>query len=756
MSACRKPSDQLPSSPAPHPCPRGRRPQWLSSLVLTVLLSTASASVGDTLVRRDGERLKAPGFSFDGTLFQAPDHPDADRATVADWWLDHEADAAPDHPDAALPEAPDSARDELLTYRQRGAATAATIPGCRGVQVVDDGTYTLTADKRHLYRYHFVGLVLSETLLDWADISLGFTAGRSRQRLLQARCLTPADEVKVLYPDDLKVSVPQGGRDHFDPNARVLSGTIPGVEVGSVVEYTYEYEMYAPEDWRLFFPGFYFQMPLPTCLSRFTVQIPADMKLYWWSENWNGYGAGSWWQRLRALVGLRIAPARHEQVHVDGAEYERWQWEKRDVPPIVTERGMPPWQELAPAVHGTLLRRWDHLNQLTGTLQRERMVANPDLEQLVTDLTAALPDLEAKTARLYHWVQKNIRYVSVKSSLSSGWSGHPAAETLAQGYGDCTDKSVLFATMLKLIGVAAEPVVLRTNDKGWFDPKYPNLHCNHCITEVRLNGRRLYLDCTTQNHRFPSLRADNHGTVAINFIRGERRLIPVPAGISGSGKHTEEEITIDADGRTVVASRNRYAGHYEARLRGGWKRVPEAMKNEVMQQYLNSLAPGARLLDFSMPDPQDLATPFTLEFRYELPDYLSAAGTLRLFQIPDRERHFPEAGLAERRYPLVYTTTEALERVVTITLPPEMAVADLPAAVALDGRHLLYAETYTRQGRQIRLHIRYERKTRRVSVADYAGFRKTAKQIETCTKQPLYLDLRSRKNGSPTTGHAAM
>jgi len=694
----------------------------------------------ETLILRDGGRRATEAFLFEKGQFSAPDATATLPATmVSDWWLGGESQKSTAAPSSSGV-VPDSAALETLTrWRDEALALAEHYPGCRGVQVLDAGFFRLAADHRHVYRYHFAGLVLNEELQEWGNLSLGFTEGRSRVKVLFARCLTPDGHILTLDPRAIAIVRPGSGTEFFDPNARQLNANLPGVQVGTLVEYMFEYETFAPEDWRLFFASFYFQGDVPVCRSTLEVSVPVDITLFSWEENWHQAGESG----LAAFFS-RLWPGHPYQRRTEtvaGAKYQSRTWEKRNIGPLVTEPDMPPWTEVAPAVYTTILTDWTHVNRLIGDLQRERIVVTPEIQSTADTVTREARAQTDKVAALYHWVQKNIRYISIKSSLSSGWSGHPAAATLHNGYGDCTDKSILFCALLRAIGVEAEPVVLRTNDEGFFVPRYPMVFGNHCITEAHLATGDLFLDATTQDHRFPALRADDHGVLALNFMRGTRRVIPVPPGMEAHGKASVESMEISAAATLRVSSSCRYAGDYEAALRGGWKQVPEPLRSPIMQQYLNGIAPGAQLESFRMPDPQDLAVPFTLDFSYHIPGFVSATGALRILQLPERERHFPEVALEHRRYPIVYRTSEAFERRLTLRIPSGWRLVQNPSDAAVQNPHVSYRENYRLAGQALELTISFARCSQRIPVGDYGAYRKALREIEELTKKPLFFEV---------------
>ena len=714
-------------------------PRTVLPIAIFVLIALGLLAAGDTLILENGQRREAERYDFTDENFKANSQDQGiPRDTVRDWWLNSQ-NADNTRRSAIGPPAPDAVT-KMKEYRRQARSFADEYPNVNGIHLLDNGEFVLTSDKRHIYRYHFVGYVMDETQLDWRNIGLWFTKGRSRCRILRARSLSPDNQIYNLDADDIKISTPSRGAEHFDPNSRTMSAVIPGVEVGSIIEYVYEYENYAPAEWRLFFPSYYFQGKTPVWKSQFKVRVPVSEKLYSWEQNWRLPGQQKWYSFITDMLLFWTRPYDRTTVtDADGNKYHEYVWLRRKMPPLTPEPRMPPANEITPAVYGTIMKDWDRLNELNRDMQLERLKPTDEIRAFASRLTEGCKDQDAKIARLYHWVQKNIRYISVKASLSSGWAGHPAAETLAQGYGDCTDKSALFATMLQTIGIDATPVVLRTNEAGLFKPRYPVLACNHAITEVKADGRLFYLDPTSQDYRYPAFRADDHGALAFNFIDGTRRQIPIPPAMQANGKTSKVEINIKSNGDIRVQIKNSYAGAYEAGLRASWKRVPEKARHQIMQQYLNGIAPGAHLETFELANPEDLSQPFTMSFTFRAPRYLSHADEYRIFEFPDRALSFPENALKTRQYPIAYTTAKAVRRTINLTFPENMQLLEAPEDFAVETNNVTYNETFTRPAaRTLVLKSYFERRAQRIPASQYKKYRDTTLKIQEQTTQPVY------------------
>jgi hypothetical protein len=81
---------------------------------------------------------------------------------------------------------------------------------------------------------------------------------------------------------------------------------------------------------------------------------------------------------------------------------------------------------------------------------------------------------------------------------------HDAAQVLDQRFGDCKDKAVLLVSLLRALGVEAEPALVNTWSGGHTSSSPPSASAfNHAIVHLRRDGSDLWLDPTRTLERGP-------------------------------------------------------------------------------------------------------------------------------------------------------------------------------------------------------------------------------------------------------------
>lgn len=607
---------------------------------------------------------------------------------------------------------------DLLRMRERGIELMETYPDARSISITDEGTYQHRSDGTNLSRYRAVAYIAKEEALNRAWISLSFDPNRERVRIIHARTLNSDGSLHSVDPDQIQVSKESSGSEFFN-NRQQLSLTIPEVKVGSVIDYCYEIEEFNPFDPNLFQGGFFFQDSNPNGESILRVSVPRDKELYHISLNCDG-----------ALKEPEIIDAVDSRIYV---------WKMSDVPPLIQEPYMPAFRDVTPTIFYSLHKDFTYIHNKLQPMFDKRFQLTDYVKETVDRITEGAKDLHEKISKLYLFCQQEIRYISIKGNLASNQVGHAAEETLRNRYGDCTDKGMLLATMLKHVGVEAYPVGVRTNDAGKAIRSLGMFDDNHCITEVHLDGRIFYLDSTATDYRYPFFRSDNHDTTADNTMLKSLRNVPLPPP-EDNAVHITRDIQLHPDGTTRIEFESILNGSAEASFRGSARNTrPEEYVRQV-RASIAGLTADYNLEIATHSNPLDFSGPFKSQSSYTLNRYAPRSGKYMIFSIPHFELSFPEISLESRKFDIVYTTSKLRTDQIKIRLPEGYAVKYLPAAIRVQSPYVEYETIYDIQGSKIIISRKLAFPRRIVPVADYEAYKRDLQKIAYSSKDRIFLE----------------
>jgi transglutaminase-like putative cysteine protease len=541
-------------------------------------------------------------------------------------------------------------------------------PDVEGLQLADEADYVVRPDGTWVERDRFAGLVLKEGLKQsWGEIARSFEDGRERVNILKATVYHRDGGVFPFDPAKIKTSAPQAESQFFQ-DSRELSYPLPEVEVGSIIEWETEVETYNPFRKDFFFPRWGFQSGTPSLMSRVSITVPAGQKLYYATRNFDGP-----WKRMAKPK---------KTLSRDGAT--SYEWRLDDIPPIVGEPDMVPYFDYAPSLKAALFDDWGRIYDWLSKLYIERTQPSPDLAQFTRELVKGAANDDERAAAIYHYIQREVRYISVKMGVASGWGGYDANLTWKRRYGCCIDKALLFTAMLKAVGIVSTPVLLDPNDEARHDFRLPDIWFAHAITHIVVGGRGFFLDSTGYDYRYPELASFDHGSTALDVFQRGARDIPVPKPQQNTSLYAYT-IDLDSEGAASVHFAASYNGVREGELRGYYKSLKESDQRKSFQDWINEVSPAAVLTDFKLKNLEDLAKPFTISLDYRMNDYLIRAGDLHILKLPDLEEAFGEVALDKRRYALQYPTSYEQRYRYDIGLPRGFKAASLPAPAQLEG-----------------------------------------------------------------------
>ena len=589
--------------------------------------------------------------------------------------------------------------------------------------LLDDGTEQLRKDGTQYHRSRWAVKICNESQLSLATLKLGSLEGKSETRLIYARSISPDGKESFLDLNNVTYTTPSRDKNFFGNNKeeyKIAQYTIPEVTVGSIIDYEYERFSYSEEDENQYYVKWWFSSEKPVYQSTFKVLVPQD-KPYYFAE-----------------MNIEKGKLKRSETIENG--YRAYYFEYGESAPIIEEELGPDTYEIAAYVEGSPFKDQTYLSNWLGNFFKERMIANDEIKNTVDKLLEGCSNEDEKIAALYRFLQDNIRYVSIKTSLSSGLAGHKAAETFANRYGDCIDKAILFATMLQYAGVEAYPVIVMTNDNP--QPLYDKLgvlNGNHAINQIHLkNGKIIHLDSTANCYRYPFFRSDDHGIIAWNPIKNTLQNTGFPDP-KDEAITSELNITLMKNGSANVKETVTTRGNPEITYRYFFQNAPKDYIHPQLESLANITFESSHLINYDFANPFDENKDYQFSMNYKVDKLWNKVGNdLYLIKIK-QPFGFDFVASDIRKTDIKFNSVLEKTHKGKIVIPTEMEIVGLPEELIIESPYLIYKGSFKQEKNVIYYENTYSRNGTDIPVSDYDDFRNALIQINDYINKPIIL-----------------
>ena len=270
-----------------------------------------------------------------------------------------------------------------------------------------------------------------------------------------------------------------------DLDQSVLNGeksvilVLDDVRVGDIIDYSYSIQGENPVFGGHFFSVIPVQMEQPAERLLTRVLWPSQRHLY------------------AKAHGCSVQPAM-----VAGKEAVEYVWDLRQVPGVALEDSLPAWCDPEPWVQLSDFKTWAEVNQWASALFRITSPFSPELSRKIAEWKR-IPDREQQILTVLRFVQDEVRYFGIEIGASAEKPADPSA-VFSRRFGDCKDKSLLFVTILRALGIEAYPVMVNATLGRAIDDWQPSASAfDHCIAVVQCDGQTYWLDPTMNYQRGP-------------------------------------------------------------------------------------------------------------------------------------------------------------------------------------------------------------------------------------------------------------
>ncbi len=363
-------------------------------------------------------------------------------------------------------------------------------------------------------------------------------------------------------------------------------------------------------------------------------------------------------------------------------------WEAKDIAAVKSEPMCPPasktlpWVTISPSEfevegkHG-LMTDWAAFGKFLYDLNKDRDKVSPELEASITKMTASSKTNAEKIDVLYHYMQKNMRYISIQLGIG-GWQTFDAAYVEKNKYGDCKALSNFMKAMLKVVGIEGQLVVVRAGDSRELSPSedFCSPAFNHMI--LHIPSENMWLECTSQEAPTGYLGDFTEGRRVLLITPNGGKMVKTPTATLDKNTQTSKtEIVLTESGSATLKNAILLRGS----LHDSWRHIATEMsKEDFKKTFVNALKLPSYTVSSLDAKPSDNKPELDLNYEVAIEKYASKAGT-RLFVPMNLHNPFDDtpSPTEKRILPIEIGGDGYAEKdEVTFTMPTDYDVESIP------------------------------------------------------------------------------
>ena len=550
--------------------------------------------------------------------------------------------------------------------------------------------------------------VLTEAGRAYADVEIPYVVKSTSVENIRGRTVQPDGTVVPFAGVIFDKIVAKYKRFAYDAK----TFTLPGVQVGSIIDYSYEVH------WKDKFPD-YVRNPSNYSFRDTGWTYPTTT----WTLQQNLFTRHGIFQ-LRRLKNafLDYAQVRMNLNHPTNQADGSMRMEVNNVPAIEEEDRMPPRSMLTSRIHffyrvGWISNYWSNISKAEAEFNRKLVERTRFLEHAANEIAPAGETPEARLRKLYAYVQR-VRYISYepekteKESKREHLAENKSAEDIYRhNYAYRHEINYLFTALARSAGFDAWVLQVVDRSSAKFEGQVPDAsQLNATVVLVRLGGKDLYFDPATRFCPYglvPWFETDTEG-IRWDTLNGDVIRIPAPENDIGAVERTAT-LRLEANGTLEGTLEIKFMGQEALDRRLSVLDEDDAGRRKFMEDEVKELAPpGATIEIDDINGWQDSDSPLQMKCHLHAPRFAVLSSKRILFRPSvfqaNSKNPFPQM---YRTQPVYFSHGYRTNDKIEIALPLGYKLEALPAE---SGNSADFAKFHTKRNSEAGV-VRLERQT---------------------------------------------
>ncbi len=444
---------------------------------------------------------------------------------------------------------------------------------------------------------------------EYSELTLDYVTGLTTAEFKSVKVTSPTGKVKIVDLKDVKVmDDPVSAAAPRYPAGKKLVLPLPGVEVGSVVEYTCRLTSKAAGD--------------SCALTSLAGFLPIkNVKVQY-----------SYPARLARQFKLLLPESGFTIEQGTSGFYKTVTVTGQDIPMYKEEPSVPPIELFAPVAGISEFDSARYSEELLAAFKKAAKTS-AKIDGLAAMFIEKYPDLRSRVRAIRDHVAKNIRRAGLDINVLGCKYITQADTTLRDGYGNSIDRAVLLYTLLKAAKIENISVVLASGvpDLDIFRRQFMVLPQNvfgSVLLRVSLNGEDFYLNDSNEYAELGS--CDHENTLGLDLNNGELITIESSPGYAAENRQFLQIKALDGNAAEITVSEYFY-GTDHAGTKKFFDRITPEEERQYWEQKLSGFLAGAELVSVK----KELDKyPGMISYQVKHPDFWQSSGNYVSFKLP--------------------------------------------------------------------------------------------------------------------------
>ena len=447
--------------------------------------------------------------------------------------------------------------------------------------------------------------ILNKNGYDAANVAINLYAdGKDEESLDKLKAVTyNLENGKVVATKlDTKSGV---FKDKMDNHLVVKKFTFPNVKEGSIIEYEYTIS----SDYLFNLQPWEFQGEYPTLWSEYKVAIPDFYKYVFLRQGYKGYSIDEVKPKREIFMIVDHKSQYKEDAMSLETEVSYFRWAIKDVPAIkkesytytianhITKIDFQLSEQVQPLPPERIMSSWPEFSKKLMGMTNFGLELTEDnywLKDVVNPLIKDATTVNEKAQKIYAYLRDNYACTRHYGILVE----QNFKNVVKNKSGTVAEINLLLVAMLKVAGIAADPVILSTRSHGNTYYGYPVINqYNYVIARANIGGASFLLDASQPRSGFARLPLYAYNSFA-RIINPTADAIDLKAIPINEAKYANVSVVLDDKG-SLSGTMQQTPGYYESlNIRNLVKEKGEAeYKKAVVTSFIS---PRTTVTDFKI------------------------------------------------------------------------------------------------------------------------------------------------------------